>query len=126
VYYYEVIEMDSPEIPAGLKKRWEEFGELARTCWAKVEAKDHVKLPTEERFKMFWECMKEGDPISPAEVEKCEKAGIKLAPHPICVLAERAKGLSYEEAAKKCLKEGRVHGISYLACQARLKGEEVF
>jgi hypothetical protein len=110
------------EIPPGLKERWEEFGALSRECWAKVEEKDH-KIPTEERFKMFWECMKEGDPVSPEEVEKCGKAGIKLSPHPICVMAETAKGLSHKEAAEKCLEEGRVHGISYLACQARLKGE---
>ncbi|MHA1827088.1 MAG: hypothetical protein ACTSX6_00420 [Candidatus Heimdallarchaeaceae archaeon] len=110
------------EIPPGLKKRWEEFGELSRKCWMKVEEKDS-KIPVEKRFEMFWECMKEGDPISPKEVERCKKAGIELAPHPICVLAETAKGLSHKEAAKKCLKEGRVHGISYLACKARLAGE---
>ena len=111
------------EIPPGLEKRWKEFGELSRKCWRKVEEKDHKRLSSEERFREFWECMKEGDPVSPELVKRCEEAGIKLAPHPICVLAEEAKGLNPIEAAKKCLEEGRVHGISLLACKARLKGE---
>lgn len=109
------------EIPEGLRKRWEEFGELSRKCWAKVEAQDH-RIPTEKRFAMFWKCMSEGDPISPEEIRKCEEAGIKLAPHPICVIAKRAEGKSYAEAVSECLAEGKVHGMSYLACKARLEG----
>ena len=109
------------EIPEGLRKRWEEFGALSRKCWAKVEAQDH-KIPAEKRFAMFWNCMREGDPIPPSEVKRCEEAGIKLAPHPICVIAKRAEGKSYMQAAKECLEEGNVHGISYLACKARLEG----
>jgi len=110
-------------VPEGLRKRWEEFGELSRKCWAKVEAQDHKALPADVRFQKFWNCMRKGDPIPLSEVRKCEKAGIKLAPHPICVIAKRAEGKSYEQAAKECVEEGNVHGISYLACKARLAGE---
>lgn len=110
------------KIPFGLKKRWEEFAQLSRKCWAKVEAQDH-RIPTEKRFAMFWKCMSEGDPIPYEEILKCERAGIKLAPHPICVIAKEAEGKTKEEAAQECLREGKVHGISYLACKARLEGE---
>lgn len=110
------------EIPEGLKRRWEEFGTLSRKCWAKVEAQNH-KIPSEKRFAMFWSCMKEGDPIPVSEVERCRKAGIELAPHPICVIAKEAEGKSKEQAARECVSEGNVHGISYLACKARLAGE---
>ena len=116
-----VIEM--AEIPPGLKKRWKEFAELSRKCWDKVEARDHQKLTGEQRLRMFWQCMETGDPIPYSEVLKCERAGIKLSPHPICVIAKVAEGLSEEEAAERCLREGKVHPISYLACKARLEGE---
>jgi len=111
------------KVPSALLERWKSFGALSRKCWDKVEAADHKKMTTAERFSMFWECMKTGDPVSPEEVRRCREAGIELAPHPICVMAEQAKGLSAEEAARKCLEEGRVHGISLLACRARLAGE---
>lgn len=106
------------EIPPGLKKRWEEFGELSRKCWAKVKAKG---LPTGEQFEEFFKCMETGDPVSPAEVEECARIGYPLAPHPICVIAKTAKDMPAEKAVEECLKEGRVHGISLLACRAAKK-----
>jgi len=110
------------EIPPRLEKRWREFGSLSKKCWSKVEAQDH-SIPTEKRFAMFWDCMRSGDPIPVSEVAKCERAGIELAPHPICVIAKEAPGKSHSQAARECVKEGNVHGISYLACKARLAGE---
>jgi len=107
------------EIPPGLRKRWEEFGELSKKCWTKVKEKE---LPTEKAFPEFWECMKTGDPVSPAEVEECARIGHPLAPHPICVIAKTAKDMSPGQAVEECLREGQVHGISLLACRAAKKG----
>ncbi len=108
------------EIPPGLKKRWEEFGELSKKCWIKVKAK---KLLTEKAFPEFWECMRTGDPVvSKAEIEECTRIGHPLAPHPICVISKIAKDLSAGEAAEECLKEGAVHGISLLSCRAAKRG----
>ena len=116
--------MDSPEpeiIPLGLRKRWTEFGELSRKCWLKAKAKE---LPTPKTFEEFWSCMKEGDPVvSKAEIEECARIGHPLAPHPICVLAKSAAGLTGAEAVKQCLEEGRVHGISRIGCEAARRGE---
>ena len=105
----------SEVIPPGLKKRWAEFGELARKCWAKVKEKD---LPPGEQFAAFLECMETGDPVSPKEVEECARIGYPLSPHPICVVAKVAKGIPPERAVEECLKEGKVHPVSLLACRA--------
>jgi len=115
---------DSPEpevIPPGLRKRWEEFGELSRKCWTKVKA---MALPPEKALPHFWDCMKAGDPVvSKAEMEECARLGHPLAPHPICVIAHTAKDMAPSEAVKACIEEGRVHGISLLACRAAKAGE---
>jgi len=108
------------EIPPGLRKRWEEFGELSRKCWRKAKEKYET---AEKQFPAFWECMETGDPVSPAEVEECAKIGYPLAPHPICVIAKTAKDMSPSQAVEECLREGRVHGISLLACRAAKRGE---
>jgi len=114
---------ESPEpevIPPGLRKRWEEFGELSRKCWGKVP-KD---TPAAKAFPMVWECMRVGDPaVSKAEIEECTRLGHPLAPHPICVLAHTARDMTGPEAVEKCIEEGRVHGISLLACRAAKAGE---
>jgi len=102
-------------IPPGLRKRWAEFAELARRCWAKVKEKD---LPPGQRFAEFLECMESGDPVSPKEVEECAKIGYPLSPHPICVVAKVARDVPPERAVDECLKEGKVHPISLLACRA--------
>jgi len=117
-----VNHVDSPEVvPPGLRKRWEEFGDLSRSCWLKAKKQE---VSAEKQFPVFWECMKEGDPaVSKAEMGECLRLGRPLAPHPICVMAEVAKGASSSEAVKKCLDEGRVHGISLLACRAAKSGE---
>jgi hypothetical protein len=110
----------SEVLPPGLRERWREFGELSRRCWAKAK---EAGGPTEEQFSRFWECMRTGDPtVSPGEVEECARIGHPLAPHPICVIAKTAKGLSSERAVEECLKEGSVHGISLLACRAAKAG----
>jgi len=103
------------EIPPGLKKRWIEFGELSRKCWAKVKARG---LPPGEQFEEFLKCMESGDPATQAEIEECARIGYPLSPHPICIIAKTAKGMSAEQAVEECLKEGHVHGISLLACRA--------
>jgi len=108
------------EIPVGLKKRWEEFGDLSRKCWTKVKAEEGS---TEQQFERFWNCMKTGDPVSSAEVEECAAIGHPLAPHPICVIAKTAKGMMAGQAVDECLREGQVHGISKLACEAAKRGE---
>lgn len=109
------------ELPLGLKKRWEEFGELSRTCWLKAKKQETT---SEKQFPVFWACMKEGDPpVSQAEMDECKALGHPLAPHPICVIAQVVKGVSSTDAVKKCLEEGRVHGISLLACRAAKSGE---
>ena len=116
--------MDSPSpeiIPPGLRKRWEEFGELSRKCWIEAKKKE---VSAEKQFPVFWDCMREGDPaVSKAEMEECLHLGRPLAPHPICVIAHTVKGISAAEAVKMCLEEGRVHGISLLACRAAKAGE---
>jgi len=117
-------EMKMAEIPPGLKKRWEKFAEASRKCWDEVEKQDS-RLPPEERFKRFWKCMDveaAKDPVPYSLVEKCEEIGHPLEPHPICVLAKTAEGKSYREAREECLREGKVHGISLIACKAILEG----
>jgi len=114
---------ESPEpevVPPGLRKRWEEFGELSRKCWAKVKPKE---LPTAKAFEEFFSCMRTGDPVSRAEVEGCARIGHPLAPAPICVLVKTAKDIPPAQAVKECLDEGKVHGISLLACRAAKVGE---
>jgi len=116
-----VVNLVSAVIPPGLRKRWEEFGELSRKCW--LEAKKKA-VSAEKQFPVFWDCMREGDPaVSKAEMEECMRLGRPLAPHPICVIAHTVKGASSSEAVAKCLEEGRVHGISLLACHAAKAGE---
>jgi len=111
----------SAVVPPGLKKRWEEFGELSRGCWLKAKK---AEVSAEKQFPLFWDCMKEGDPaVSKAEMEECVRLGRPLAPHPICIISHIAKGASSPEAVTKCLEEGRVHGISLLACRAAKAGE---
>jgi hypothetical protein len=110
------------ELPPGLKKRWEQFGALSRECWLK--AKKDPSQPAEKQFPIFWECMKEGDPsASQTEISECAEIGRPLAPHPICVIAQTVRGIEPAEAVKICLAEGRVHGISLLACRAAKAGE---
>lgn len=109
------------ELPPGLKKRWEEFGESSRKCWLKAKKEE---ASAEKQFPVFWECMKEGDPpVSQAEMQECAAIGHPLAPHPICVIAHTVKGMSSSDAVKACLEEGRVHGISLLACRVAKSGE---
>lgn len=111
----------STVIPPGLRKRWEEFGELSRKCWLEAKKKE---VSAEKQFPVFWDCMREGDPaVSKAEMEECSRLGRPLAPHPICVIAHTVKGVSAADAVKMCLEEGRVHGISLLACRAVKAGE---
>jgi hypothetical protein len=122
--------MDEPEIPPKLKERWEKFAEAARKCWAETEAKvpeDGIK-----RLKTFWSCMEVeaknsglmeaiGSPtVTPAEIKKCAEIGHPLAPAPICVLKKVAEDKPKDVAVKECLEEGKVHGISLLACRAAL------
>jgi hypothetical protein len=109
------------ELPPGLKKRWEEFGAESRACWLKAKKTEGTP---EKQFPVFWECMKEGDPqVSQAEINECAAIGHHLAPHPICVIAQTVRGISPEDAVKNCLQEGRIHGISLLACRAAKAGE---
>lgn len=114
--------MSEEIIPPGLKKRWEEFGNLSHSCWLKAKAQAKGKTG-EEEFPIFWECMKKLDPvISKEEQEECKRIGHTLAPHPICVLANISKGMTSSEAVDACLKEGRIHGISLIACKAAERG----
>jgi hypothetical protein len=109
------------ELPPGLKKRWEEFGELSRKCWLKAK---ELKVYPQDQFPVFWECMKEGDPVvSQAEIKECASIGHTLAPHPICVIAQTVRGISPDKAVENCIAEGRIHGISLLACRAAKAGE---
>lgn len=129
-------------IPPGLKKRWETFGEAAKKAWKQVD-KELPTASTEKRFSRFWDLMEEyaggsslpGDEqinevatklgvtsnLTPAEAKKCAELGYPVAPHPISVLAGLSKGLSYAEAEKLALSQGKYHGISELACKLRLK-----
>jgi len=121
----------TPEIPPGLKERWEEFSKAAKECWRKAPEEDSMK-----RMASFWNCMEKeagketvyGDPeLTQEEARRCKEMGYPVEPHPICVLAkESEEGLNPGEAAQKCLEEGKYHGISALACKLRLEehGEE--
>jgi len=125
------------KIPSGLKERWEEFGSAAKSCWEKVPEEE---LSAREAFSRFWKCMekKAGGTSSESsssssssiypdltreQAKKCKEMGYPVEPHPICVLDKVAEGKTEAEASEQCLKEGKFHGISALACKARLKGE---
>jgi hypothetical protein len=108
------------EIPPGLLKRWEEFGNLSKKCWLKAKGEGGSAA---EQFPRFWDCMKQLDPvISKAEQDECASIGHPLAPHPICVLSNVSKGMDSADAVKMCLEEGRIHGISLIACRAAKEG----
>lgn len=103
-------------VPAGLKERWEEFASDVRRCWANARKK-YPKGPTEKLFGAYMSCMRTGA-YHDISYSEAVKAGIE--PHPICVLAKEAKGLSKSEAEEQCLREGSFHGISVLG--AKIKG----
>lgn len=106
-----------PEIvPPGLRKRWEEFGEASRSCWAEIKP---LKLPTMTAFERYWLCMKKRA-AHLLTVEEAIKYGVK--PHPICVLAKRADGISEAEARRQCIEEGKFHGVSLIAGELRKEG----
>ena len=57
------------------------------------------------------------DPVSQSTISKMEAKGCKLLPHPICVMSKESEGMSKDEAGKKCIAEGKIHGISLLKCK---------
>lgn len=105
------------KVPKGLKERWKEFGSEVRKCWDKAHRVVPKDAPTMDLFHAYWSCMRESA-YHNITYEEAKKAGIE--PHPIAVMAYRAKGLSKEEAEKKALKEGKFHGIS--ALRAKMEG----
>ena len=105
------------EVPKKLLERWEEFGKLSRECWKEVKSLD---LPTKEAFAKYWSCMSEKGAHLLTTKEAIE-AGVE--PHPICVLAKVAKGISEESAREACRREGKFHGISLLAAELRKEME---
>ena len=109
------VEHITPDIiPAGLKKRWEQFAKAVRESWKKVHEEGKKGG---EAFERFWELMREKAKagVHLMSVEEAKRYGVK--PHPICVLAKRAKGMTYEEAARQCIEEGKFHGISLLRAE---------
>jgi len=120
-------------IPPKLRERWETFAKAVRYCWKKAK---EVPEPSKDMIE-FWECMermaKGTIPFTPEEeaklieqiggritremAKKCAELGYHVAPHPICVMRKVAEGLGHSEAVKKCLEEGKYHGISALRCE---------
>ena len=104
-------------IPPGLKKRWEEFGQLSRECWEKVGVLD---LPAGEAFTKFFACMSsKGAHLM--SVEEARRYGV--AAHPIAVRALMEKGLTEEEAEKQAIEEGKFHGVSLMRAEIELAKE---
>lgn len=111
---------DRKLIPAGLLKRWEEFGRLSKECWERVKELD---LPVGEAFSRYFSCMSsKGAHLMSVE----EAKRYKVKPHPIAVMAKMAKGMSREEAEKSAIAESKLHPISLMRAEiemAREKGE---
>lgn len=120
--------MTEEVIPLALKARWEAFGEAARKCWARAKevpepAKDFIEflecMRVEAKRTGLWEML--GSPeVDPELIKRCAEIGRPLAPHPICVITKIAEDKTQKQAVDECLAEGKVHGISLLACKAEL------
>jgi len=101
-------------IPPGLKKRWEEFAELSKACWEKVNV---LELPAAEAFPKFWACMS-GKGAHLMSVTEAKKYNVR--PHPISVIAKMAKGLTRKQAEKQAIEEGKFSFISLMQAEVEM------
>jgi len=98
------------------------LGELVKLCWKKCYEKLGKDAPPAEKFRFVWNCVREGDPVSPELVEEMKKKGYEPKAAPICVISKMVKeGLTKEQAEEECIKEGKLHPINVYAFLAKEK-----
>jgi len=98
------------------------LGELVKLCWEKCYEKLGKDAPPVEKFRFVWNCIKEGDPVSPELVDEMREKGYKPKAAPICVISKMVKeGLTKEQAEEECIKEGKLHPINVYAFLAKEK-----
>ena len=101
------------------------LGELVKLCWEKCYKKLGKNAPPSEKFKFVWNCIKEGDPVSPDIINKMRKEGWTPKPAPMCVISKIVKeGVSKHQAEEECIKEGKLHPANVYAFLAKEKESE--
>ncbi|HDD45186.1 MAG TPA: hypothetical protein ENG63_10065 [Candidatus Desulfofervidus auxilii] len=122
----EIVKKGGEHMPEKEEKDVLGLGELVHFCWEAVRQKEKklgASYSKYEKFKDVWECISTGqppdDPISPLEIEEL-RAKCDLKPHPICLLRKVTEGIPIEEAEEQCLREGKVHPISLMACRLKV------
>ncbi|RLB11529.1 MAG: hypothetical protein DRG27_00975, partial [Deltaproteobacteria bacterium] len=121
-----VEESGSKEESGGSKEEEDDdvlgLGELVKLCWKKCYEKLGKDAPPVEKFRFVWNCIREGDPVSPELVEEMKKKGYEPKAAPICVISKMVKeGLTKEQAEEECIKEGKLHPINVYAFLAKEK-----
>lgn len=100
------------------------LGQLVHLCWKKAHEKLGEKASPVEKFKFVWNCIREGDPVTPDILERMKEEGWTPKPAPMCVISKMVKeNLPREKAEKECIEEGKLHPINVYAFLAREKEE---
>ena len=102
------------------------LGELVKLCWEKCYKQLGEDAPPAEKFRFVWNCIKEGDPVSPELVKEMREKGYTPKAAPVCVISKMVKeGMSKEQAEEECIEEGKLHPINVYAFLAKEKEGEI-
>ena len=102
------------------------LGELVKLCWEKCYKQLGEDAPPAEKFRFVWNCIKEGDPVSPELVKEMREKGYTPKAAPMCVISKMVKeGMSKEQAEEECIEEGKLHPINVYAFLAKEKEGEI-
>lgn len=116
---------DKKLIPAGLARRWKEFGEASIACWSRPKVEKALKEKRiGDAFELHSTCMRtEAAGVHLMSVAEAKKYGVKA--HPICTLSLQMKeGISKAEAERRCVELGHFHGISLLRGELEMAKEK--
>ena len=101
------------------------LGELVKLCWKKCYEKLGKDAPAVEKFRFVWECIREGDPVSPDILKKMKEVGWTPKAAPMCVIAKMVKeNKTRWEAEAECIEEGKLHPMNVYAFLAKYGHEE--